>query len=58
MDNKGWILSQIESYQKRIGLMSPAEACEERELIENRLKYIGLPPEKKQELWKMLGGVK
>ena len=44
MGNYEWIATQIEDYHNS--------------LIENRLKYIGLPPEKKQELWKMLGGVK
>lgn len=58
MDNKGWILSQIESYQKRIGLMSPAEACEELERIDRCLEHIRLPDYQKRELYKLLGGVK
>lgn len=58
MDNYEWIASQIEDYHNSLEKWTPLEAVQERELIETRLKYIGLPPEKKQELWKMLGGVK
>ena len=58
MDNYEWIASQIEDYHNSLEKWTPLEALQERELIETRLKYIGLPPEKKQELWKMLGGVK
>lgn len=58
MDNFEWIASQIEDYHNNLEKWTPLEALQERELIETRLKYIGLPPEKKQELWKMLGGVK
>ena len=58
MDNFEWIASQIEDYHNSLEKWTPLEAQQERELIETRLKYIGLPPEKKQELWKMLGGVK
>ena len=58
MDNFEWIASQIEDYHNSLEKWTTLEALQERELIENRLKYIGLPPEKKQELWKMLGGVK
>ena len=58
IDNYTWIASQIEDYHNSLDRLTPLEAVQERELIENRLKYIGLPPEKKQELWKMLGGAK
>lgn len=58
IDNYTWIASQIEDYHNSLEKWTPLEALQERELIETRLKYIGLPPEKKQELWKMLGGVK
>ena len=58
IDNYTWIASQIEDYHNSLEKWTPLEALQERELIGNRLKYIGLPPEKKQELWKMLGGVK
>lgn len=58
MGNYEWIATQIEDYHNNLEKWTPLEALQERELIETRLKYIGLPPEKKQELWKMLGGVK
>lgn len=58
IDNYTWIASQIEDYHNSLDRLTPLEAVQERELIEIRLKCIGLPPEKKQELWKMLGGVK
>ena len=58
MGNYEWIATQIEDYHNSLEKWTPLEALQERELIETRLKYIGLPPEKKQELWKMLGGVK